>query len=50
MGVKNVVNIPSENVDSALSLSPEDFKVKKNVILQHNNTNDATPNSVSVVL
>merc|ERR1712131_94029 len=31
MGVKNVVNIPSEKVESALSLSPEDFKEKYGV-------------------
>ena len=27
MGVKNVVNIPSDQVESALSLSQEEFKV-----------------------
>ena len=39
MGVKNVVNIPSENVGSALGLSPEDFKVNKHVTLQHQRCN-----------
>ena len=51
MGVKNVVNIPSEKVESALSLSPEEFKVKKHVTLQHQRCNvESVFSSVAIAL
>ena len=46
MGVKNVVNIPSDQVDGALSLSQEDFRVstfyKCLVTLQHDEFQKST--------
>ena len=46
MGVKNVVNIPSDQVDSALSLSQDDFKASTFytclVTLQHNDFKKST--------